>query len=175
MIAPVTTGRGVALVLGALCLALGATLYRELDGASRPPVAAPAAAPAAAAPLPPEPAAAALPPLGAYADVVQRPLFAPTRRPPPPEAAQDLLGAAEGFALLGTVIADDRRSALIRYGRPPRLARLGEGQAVEGWTVRTILPDRVLLEHGATRRELTLRDRPGAPPPGVHPPVPRRD
>jgi general secretion pathway protein N len=106
--------------------------------------------------------------------VLQRPLFAETRRPPPPEAAQDTLGAADGFTLLGTIIAGDGKSALIRYGRPPKLARVGEGQAVEGWTVREILPDRVLLEHGAARRALKLVDHPGAPP-IARPPAPRRD
>lgn len=175
MMPPLASLRGMALLLSLLCLMLGATLYRELGGGSAPGAVAPAALPAAAAPLPPAPAAAGLPPLGAFAEVLQRPLFAETRRPPPPEAAQDTLGAADGFTLLGTIIAGNGKSALIRYGRPPKLARLGEGQAVEGWTVREILPDRVLLEHGATRRALKLVDRPGVPAPAGRPPIARRD
>ena len=165
MIFHLATRRGMALVLVALCLALGAIIYAELGPARDATPAAPAAAAAGdpAPALPPQPSSFTLPPIETYAEVAQRPLFSPTRQPPPPEAAQDALGKSSGFALIGIIIVEDGRIALIQHGRPPVLARLKEGQVVEGWTVQSILPDRVMLQHGATEHELKLRDRPAQP------------
>jgi general secretion pathway protein N len=116
-----------------------------------------------------------LPPIERFAEVTRRPLFSPTRQPPPPEAVKDTQGNPNNFALLGIIIADGGRVALIEYGRPPALARLKEGQAVEGWTLQSILPDRVVLQHGATEQEVKLKDRAGQPAqprqPGAVPPA----
>ena len=160
MLPTLATRRGLALLLGLLCLALATLVYGELQGAERGPVRPAVAPPAAAAALLPQPAAASLSPIEAYDEVLQRPLFSATRRPPPAGAATNTLGTAEGFALIGIIIAEDGRAALIQHGRPPVLARLHEGQALEGWTVAAILPDRVVLEHDATQHELKLKDRP---------------
>jgi general secretion pathway protein N len=153
-----------ALALGALCVVLAAIIGLELAGggdaatASPPAVAAP---PPAALPSPP--AAFKLPPLATYAEVTRRPLFSATRQPPPPEAGQDLLGKSSSFVLLGIILAPDDKAVLIQHGHPAEIARLHEGQAVEGWTVQSILPDRITLQHGASEVELKLRDRPGTP------------
>jgi general secretion pathway protein N len=172
MAALLLTGRGVALILGLVCLALAAFLDRELGGA--PPEIA--AAPAAPAPSPvlSKPEAARLPPLSVYGEVLRRPLFSETRRTPP-EAASGLADSAEGFVLRGVVIDGDGKFALIEHGRPAALARLGEGQSIDGWTLRSIEPDRVLLADGTVQRELKLRDRPSAARRPALPPAGRRN
>jgi general secretion pathway protein N len=159
------TRPGAALMLGVLCLAFGVVIYYELGmaGDKTPTAPTPVVAGSTVPPLPPQPASSTLPPIESFAEVTRRPLFSPTRQPPPAEVVKDTQGNASGFALLGIIISDDGRIALIEYGRPPALARLKEGQAVDGWTLQSILPDRIVLQHGATEQELRLKDRAGAP------------
>jgi general secretion pathway protein N len=170
---------GAALLLGVLCLALGVVIYYELGAAEdeSATVPMPMVAGSTAPPLPPQPASTTLPPIESYSEVTHRPLFSPTRQPPPPETVKETQGNPNNFALLGIVISDGGRTALVEYGRPPALARLKEGQAVDGWTLQSILPDRVVLQHGATEHEVRLKDRAGQPAqprqPGAVPPPPR--
>jgi general secretion pathway protein N len=172
------TRPGVALLLSVLCLAFGMVIYYELGVAGdKAPQAPMPAVGGTVPPLPPQPASSSLPPIDSFAEVTRRPLFSPTRQPPPPEAVKDTQGNANNFALLGIVISNGARVALIEYGRPPALARLQEGQAVEGWTLQSILPDRVVLQHGASeQQEVKLKDRAGQPAqprqPGAAPPPP---
>jgi len=165
--------RGAALLLGALCGALAGVVALELAGATGAAMVAPSLAAAPLAPLPPLPAAFALPPLARYAEVAERPLFSATRQKPPAEAGQDLLGQSSSFVLLGVIISGPGRAALVQHGHPAEMARVTEGQAVEGWTVQSILPDRILLQHGATDYELKLKDLPAAPGPPRPPVTPR--
>lgn len=167
MIAAFRGPRGAALVLTLLCAGFGTILHRELSAAEVAAPIPPAAAPAHAAPLRPGTPSARLPPLARYAEVVRRPLFSRTRRPAPVNAAETL-GAAGDFVLVGVVIDGSRREALIRHGRPGVLARLAVGQSVEGWTLRSVVSDRVVLAHGATRHELSLKDHPSARTPSRH-------
>ena len=174
--------RGIVWLLTALCLVSAAVIWRETGGsgesgvvsAGSAPVAQPSARPAAAKP------AAGLPPMSAYAEVTERPLFSPSRQPAPPAAAQDDLGNSSSFTLLGIVITQGERIALIRHGQPAIVARLKEGQAVEGWRLQAIEADRVILEHAGTQQPLKLKDlkeRPPAVPtarPGVLVPPQRR-
>lgn len=172
----VLAGRhATALALAALCVVLAATVGLELAGGGEAATAAlPAVAAPASAALPAPPASFKLPPLASYAEVTERPLFTATRRPRPPEAGQDLLGKSSGFVLLGIILAPDDKAVLVQHGHPAEIARLKEGQAVEGWTLQSILPDRITLQHGATEVELKLKDRPGPPgPPGFPRPQPR--
>lgn len=178
--ARMTTGyRGLVLVLTALCVLLALVIWRETgasDTASVPPAPlAQAVLPAAAAGLPAAQSAPALPPISAYAEVTERPLFSPSRQPAPPEAAQEDLGNSSAFTLLGIVISEGERMALIEHGKPGVVARLKEGQAVEGWRLQAIEADRVILEHGGTQQPLKLKDlkdRPGAAQPVVRPGLP---
>ncbi|MGO8914491.1 MAG: hypothetical protein ACLQJR_01125 [Stellaceae bacterium] len=162
--------RGAALLLGALCGGLAVLVATELAGAPDASTTAPSPAAATTPPLPPLPAAFRLPPLASYAEVAERPLFSATRQKPPAEPGQDLLGKSGSFVLLGVVISEAGRAALVQHGHPVEIARVSEGQAVEGWTVQSILPDRVVLEHGATEYELKLKDVPAAAPGTPRPP-----
>lgn len=145
--------------LAALCIGLAAAIYSEV---SAPPEAAPSASPPAAgarqakaeAPTPPT-----MPPLQRFAAVTERPLFSPSRQPPL-QASGDSEGAWSSFVLAGIIITPDSREALIRHGKPPTIAHLREGQDLEGWVVRSILPDRVVFAGGDTLHELRLTPKP---------------
>jgi hypothetical protein len=148
------------LALAALCAAMGCALWLEVakrgeDGAIL--VSGPTHLVAAR----PDPAFAP-PPTKAFHDIEARPLFWPSRRP---IAAPDGLAAApSGLVLLGVVRNDEEAIALIRHGRPPRVERLKEGAALEGWTVSEVTLNGVVLVRGDARAELKPRPAPPALP-----------
>jgi general secretion pathway protein N len=153
----------VAILLGALCLGLGALAVSELRAA---PVAAQDEGPPAAAsktPATSTPAEFALPPVQRFAVVTERPLFSPDRKPP--QHADDTAGAWSSFVLAGVIITSASREALVLHGKPQTIAHIQEGQALEGWTVTSIYPDRVVFRDGLSEHELRLI--PKAPPPAV--------
>ena len=151
-------------LLALLCLALCGVIAAELTGGENAPVtksAGPARPPAAtdryADPR------FALPPAATYAAIEARPLFSDTRRP-----AAGIAAAPEArahFLLVGTIISKHGRVALIRHGQPARVDHVAEGQSLDGWTIRSILPDRVVFGRGQARLELKEKAD-GSPPHG---------
>jgi hypothetical protein len=131
----------------------------------------------------PDPAALLMPPdpKDAYTSVTDRPLFRPERRPEEdvdPEAQAtaepDAATSLEGMNLSAVIITPTLVSAWIQDPNEPRLRRLRIGDDLDGWSVQTILPDRVLLERQGERDALILRDYGKTPSPAVPMPVPRR-
>jgi general secretion pathway protein N len=151
----------VGLVLGVLCLGLGAIAARELAAA---PVTQTQPAPAAAkTPAASAPASFTLPPVQRFAVVTERPLFSPDRKPQ--QHADDTAGAWSSFVLAGIIITPQSREALLLHGKPQTVAHIQEGQALEGWTITSIYPDHVVFRDGINEHELKLT--PKAPPPVV--------
>ena len=151
--------RIAAFALVAVCIGLAAAIYSEVSAAPEAasgaslPVASARQAKAEAPTLP------TMPPLQHFSAVTERPLFSPSRQPPL-QASGDSEGAWSSFVLAGIVITPDSREALIRHGKPPTIAHLREGQDLEGWVVRSILPDRVVFAGGDTLHELRLTPKP---------------
>jgi general secretion pathway protein N len=146
----------VLLLLALLCVGLAGVIYAELNGASEAAdgsTVSRAVTPAAAKEA--DTSTFAMPPVQTFSAVTDRPLFAQTRRPAPQGNAESL-GAWSDFTLAGIIIAPQSREVLIMHGKPPVLAHIQEGQDVDGWTVTSILPNRVVLQNGGTEHELKL-------------------
>lgn len=111
------------------------------------------------------------PPMEDYASVVERPLFLPERRPPPPEEAEEPVAENEpmteldGVDLTAVVITPAVVSAWVRAPGENEVKRLRLGDEFDGWTVKTIAPDELVLERQGETNRLTLRDYENAPPP----------
>ena len=147
-------------------------------------------APAAEAATPP--AAFELPPLEQLSEVVERPLFSPTRRmpPPPPRAAstatsaQPTAPAASGPAepelrFFGTIRQGGTAAALVSYPGTGAVARLRPGDQVGDWQVLSVERNHLELGLGDERRSYEIfglrragsvrahrdRDRPPTPAP----------
>jgi general secretion pathway protein N len=102
-------------------------------------------------------------------DTVKRPLFEKSRRPveppsaPPPKpvAPAPMVSAGppadeNALTLLGVVLGSRGRTvALLKRNKGGQTVRAEEGDVVEGWTVKQIEPQRVLLNHG--QREIALQ------------------
>jgi len=154
-----------------VCLFLGGVVYLEWWADAVPPRTPPpgdSAAAAARSALPPEPGFTP-PPYESFAEAAERPLFAPSRRPPADteaaiaEASPQMLEF--GFELVGVLISPQERLALVRQGGVPDLQRVGVGRSLNGWLVEAIEPDRVVFRAGETVRELMLRDDAPLPAP----------
>ncbi len=159
------TRRRPSLLLIALCLALGYHVWRTLE-------AGPIAIDADAAPTPPAAAVVdtpealtELPPIDVFSETVARPLFMATRRPPEPEEVESVAETVAGiernlFNLLGVVISEDERVALVTRRRGGDFLRLVVGQRIDGWLVVTIKPDSMTLSRDDETEVLKLTDAP---------------
>lgn len=108
---------------------------------------------AAMVPALPEPAAADT---RRFVALLERPLFSPTRRPPPPKAAEegtpsDAMGAAR---LLGLFEGKDDGGAIIQIDGKPRRVRLHE--AVEGWQLSAVQQRSATFTRAGQTRVLQL-------------------
>ncbi len=111
----------------------------------------------------PSRAAASLPPLENFSEIVDRPLFIPSRRP---IQADDGAVAGSGvtrnqFILVGVVIAAEERMAVMQRRAARDILRVVEGQQIDGWTVESITPEGVRLRHDDLIEEITLRETTG--------------
>ena len=151
---------GIGILLGAVCLGLGALAATELGDT---PVMPRDQAPLSTAGKPPATAEAAftMPPLQRFAVITERPLFSPDRKPP--QHGDDPGRAWSSFVLAGIIITPQSREALVLHGRPQTAAHIREGEALEGWTFTSIYPDRVVFRDGLNEHELRLTPK-TAPP-----------
>jgi hypothetical protein len=122
---------------------------------TRPPIAQPASTPA--------PAPTALPPLASYSAIVERPLFAPSRRPPPGAIATLGPSIESRLRLLGIVTTGPKKKAYVAEGTSR--VELAEGDTLDGWTVKQIGQDRVLLTSPTGEASLKLKPAAPEPPP----------
>ncbi len=95
----------------------------------------------------------------------ERPLFSPDRRPsavPPSNVVTTAPTTPKlGFELVGVLISDKERLALIKQEGVAELRRIGMGLSLNGWQVEAIETDYVILRDGAEVRKVSLReDRP---------------
>jgi hypothetical protein len=153
-----------ATLLALLCGGLGGALYIELRNSPEAGMVAPASGSSSPSDLSPlEEPEVVVPSLAVYAPVIERPLFSPTRRPPP---VSKLIAAApmrtNGMTLKGVVLSPQRRIALIETagsGTDPQ--RIAEGERLDGWTVEAVLADHAILRNGEAERRLELHSDPG--------------
>ena len=117
-----------------------------------PPPAKPAAAPEAKL-LPP---LAQVPPEQAYPETTSRPLFVPTRRAAPVEAAAKGTFEKGQYTLQGVIVVGDQRTALLKEKTTGRVYRVDKGKDVNGIVVESIEPTKVTLALGGERENLNL-------------------
>jgi general secretion pathway protein N len=172
----VSTGQEVAVIVSnqsqplrllltatVLCAGLAGALVLELTSASNADAPASGAAAASSPPsvaIPKTPNRFTLPPVGSFAEIAERPLFSSSRRPAAVDAPQS---AEQPFSatLAGIVISASSSSIIVSHGDPAALTRLKQGDNLDGWSITSIEPNRVLLRRDGEERQLKLRDVPG--------------
>lgn len=129
--------------------------------------------PNAERPVPPGPAATipkahSVEPLETYRAISERPLFSPSRRPlppplhetnaPPPAAAISPPSPPKSLPkllLLAVAIAPDRREAVLRLPTG-KSSTMCEGDVIDDWVVKKILPDRIVFSLADREQELAF-------------------
>jgi len=177
------------LLLLAACGVVSARLYdewrrppnvgeSELSAATVDGAATPGSAPEAAL---------ALPPPEQFAVIVERPLFAQTRRPPPPapeapEAAPESVAVeaaplppqpplpALDFTLVGIVTAGGERYALVQRQSDGAVVEVPEGGDISGWFAVLIDSEHAVFRQGGIEEELVLHFDAPVPPALIPPP-----
>lgn len=120
-----------------------------------PPVESPAASPAVGgavttAPVR-APAPVAAPALESFAEILKRPLFSATRRPPGPASAEPevtpaVIAETPAFRLSGVMIRKKASRALIIPGDGSASVWLAVGDSIGGWELKAISAGSVRLE-----------------------------
>ena len=123
--------------------------------ATRPLTTAPASTPV--------PALATLPPLANFSAIVERPLFSPSRRPPPGTNTAAAPLVASHYRLLGVVATGPKKRAFLADGA--RHLDVAEGERLDGWTVKQIGADSVSLSSSEGEAILKLKPAAVAEPP----------
>jgi hypothetical protein len=168
-------GRRFQAGLAACCATLAGVIYLELErppldpGASAAPVArdAPSGRTGGAVTKAATPSFA-LPPLSDFAEVTARPLFQDGRRPLPP-TARNTAAPLPSVVVVGIVSSGAQRHALVEHGRPARIDRVVEGQALDGWTVEEIRQDGLIMRNGQNLGEVKVKDKPPPARPAAAP------
>jgi len=161
-----TAQRRLTVLLAGTALALAWLLFEPSaisPGGGQVPLAEPGPeAPAGSDPLADGLGApGALPALERLRQTVERPLFLASRRAPRAAVASAPVPAIDDrrYALVGVVLFEGRRSALIEVPGEPRASQVDEGERLDGWRVERIETGRVLLARGDRRRIIRLSDR----------------
>jgi type II secretory pathway component PulC len=152
-------------LLGIVCILLAWVIYEELAEMSKsePLEAADGAAPGEPSPTE-SPATLAMADTESLAMILQRPVFAQTRRPSG-GATDGTLGASIDFTLSGVVISGNERTALIRPTNGGTVQQMRIGENVAGWTLIEVSVDRVIVRRDTMEAEIRLDYAAPAPPP----------
>jgi general secretion pathway protein N len=114
-------------------------------------------------------------PLSALTATRDRPLFAATRRPPPPVIKAEALPAPPPppppppepekprLALVGTVTGEPQGIAVVRDQDTSNLVRVHVGEAVSGWFLRSVDERTMTVEKNSQTVTLALPERNSAP------------
>jgi hypothetical protein len=159
--------------------ALGAVVVAELAGGLAIAPEVTAAARPTAAEVPAVVTKFQPPPERQFEEISNRPLFFPSRRPFVPPAAPDAQASATNdpaakVELIGVLMTDHERAALVQPEGQPAAHWVHEQQTIAGWLVEEIAADHVRLRDGDRVEVVKLRAdraRPAAKP--GHKPTPR--
>lgn len=135
------------------------------------------AAPSEAVPLNPLAGTA----VESFGEIVDRPLFNPTRSPPvedsaPAQVAEPVPAPpprdavkAQDFTLLAIAIADDTKIAMVRWNKTNEVFHLKQGQYLSDWELRSVGEREVTIGRDEESFALKLFEgtRPPAPPQNI--------
>lgn len=154
----------INLLLLFVCGALGYLLYQEVQ---RPPDRVPSvsAAPSLQTSAGSQTQSAqhhAMPPRQQFSQLIARPPFSATRRPPQPRRTVVVTKpqpiARPKILLVGTFVNSASGVAVIQKLGVEKQIRLSLGETIDGWKLETILPDRIFLTSKDDELEVRLRE-----------------
>ncbi|RMD62074.1 MAG: hypothetical protein D6826_08300 [Alphaproteobacteria bacterium] len=98
-----------------------------------------------------------MPPARAFVQIVQRPIFSPTRRAAPQgEMTLEPAASSLDLRLVGIIISSSEQMALVAPRSSTNLVRLSQGDRFQGWTVELIEPHRVTFRRDNVAEQIEL-------------------
>jgi hypothetical protein len=99
--------------------------------------------------------------LSEFDEIVRRPVFAASRRPFVPSAPTAVQPPARALPppdvrVIGISINAGKKQALLRSAQQPRGRWIGEGESIDGWVLRNVRADAVVIASGQQSHELRL-------------------
>jgi hypothetical protein len=152
----------VLLALCAVVAALGLVNWWVIGLEPELPSAAAGTAPGAPATPVPGPRPVDDRPLSDFAEILRRPLFTSSRSPFPARAEPSRLPS--DIRLTGIAIDASKKQALLRTPQQPQGRWVEEGHSIDGWLLRSVRDDAVILASGQQTRELRLYPTQGPSP-----------
>ena len=157
-------GAGILLptVLLALCLGLGWSTYSALRTTPEAPRVENQAVRALPTAAIPSEAKFVMPPAQDFVEIVTRPIFSPTRRPPPDtEVTLEEVRSELEVDLVGVIISSGEEIAIVTPKSGSTFVRLSEGDRYQGWTVESIEADGITFRRDQVLEQIGLEyDRP---------------
>ena len=97
----------------------------------------------------------------AFAGTLERSLFVPTRRkaPPPPPPPPPTMQKGQ-FQLLGTIITDELRAAIVRETASGKVRQVMYEQVINGLRLERVEPNRIVFTQYDDSEELRLKIQP---------------
>lgn len=157
----------VRVVLCAVVAALGLVNWWVMELEPQPPLAGPGRA---RVDSPAAPLSSSRPvdhrPLSDFEEIVRRPLFTANRSPfVPPESTQTVARPGlrpPDIRLVGVAIDASKKQALLRTPQQPQGRWVEEGDSIDGWLLRGVRDDAVIVASGQQTYELRLYPAQGA-------------
>ena len=105
------------------------------------------------------------PSLPTFRELLTRPLFTDTRKPPPRPAAQAAQGVDLGkkWKLTGIIVAGDDSHVYLQGVRDKSAQRLDPGAVLDGWELVEIAPEYAVFRSGGREATLELRQEADKP------------
>ena len=97
-----------------------------------------------------------------YRDIVERPLFLESRKPPVLDAPAAPIKAPvqeeddKTFTLIGVMVTTETTTALLQVNETGKIVRLRPGEKVENWQLKSVDADFVTLRKGQKNKKLPL-------------------
>jgi hypothetical protein len=114
----------------------------------------------------------------AYSGTLDRPLFVPSRQkaPPPPPPPPPTMKKGQ-FQLLGTVIADEIKAAIVKEVSSGKVRQVVQGYTINGLQLDVVEPNRIVFSQYEDQEEIRLKIQPSPKPaptaPGAQPANPQ--
>ena len=109
-----------------------------------------------------------------YSEIVERPLFLESRKPPAPDARPAPIQAPvqeeddKTFTLIGVMVTTEATTALLQVNETGKIVRLRPGEKVENWQLNSVDADFVTLRKGQKNKKLELVRNKERPRPTVN-------
>ncbi len=148
-----TNGNGLSNIL--ILLVFGLLLWIGVQVRPKTDVVLPKIAAAQLPPLDMQTMQLAVMPIRQYQEMIRRPIFYESRQALQSNAKKTMILGE--FELTGVIITGDYRFAILKNKKTKKELSVKQGQNIQGWLVKSVNKQKVILERGNRIEEIALK------------------